>query len=146
MKVPAPLNKIPGFRSGHIGKMISASIGYFFIILIIAVMLTPTDRTSSSAALSVGYGEEGILYTEGSSKVAVCWTKDDFDAMIDAAVVKDKIGWQQLFLNGKCYLAPANTKVLVLDSSWGAKKFRFLEGDFYAETAWTAMEYIVPLE
>jgi hypothetical protein len=64
--------------------------------------------------------------------------------MIDAAVAKDKIGWQQLFLNGKCSLAQANTKVLVLDSSWGAKKFRFLEGDFYAETAWTNMEYIVP--
>ena len=91
----------------------------------------------------IGIGEEGLLDREGHNTVAICWTEDWFDAMIDAAVANDEYGWTQLFYDGKCYFAPSNTKVLVLDLSWGATQFRILEGDFMNEMAWTNYEYIV---
>jgi len=115
----------------------------FFVICYVLVMVgifLPEDSSKS-----VNVGEEGRLYQEGFDNVAVCSSWYYLDKMIDAANTNDKIGWNQLF-SGKyykrCYLVPKNTRVLVLDTTFGTTKFRILEGDYYAEVAWTNMEYI----
>ena len=102
---------------------------------------TEEDTTSTTVRM----GEEGLLHQEDNSEVGICWTKESFDAMIDASVANDQIGWMQLFYDGDCSLMPSDTKVLVLENTFGASKFRILEGDYYGDTAWTNYEFIVPV-
>jgi len=105
-----------------------------------------TETTENTASKLVGVGEEGLLHQEDNSEVGICWTKESFDEMVDASFARDTIGFTQLFYDGDCYLAPSNTKVLVLENSWtGSSKFRILDGDFYGEVAWTNYEYVVPV-
>jgi len=115
-----------------------AIIVFFGVSFIVSLMENPYSK-------SISVGEEGRLYQEGFDNVAVCSSKFYLDEMIDAAVAKDKIGWNQLFsykYYKRCYLVPKNTKILVLDTMWGTTKFRILEGEYYAEVAWTNMECI----
>ena len=132
------------------------SIG-IFIGLIFLVALIPTDPNSSDSSSdkttqsSVNVGEEGILYIEDYDLIPVCTTKENLNELIDASIANDEIGYRDLILSDKCFMAPtlleSQTKVLVIDSSIFLQEFRFIgeESLHYGKTAWVQYEYIIPI-
>lgn len=132
-----------------LGNLINKYKVWIVIISLIVIVggcasLFISSEEQTTKTKSVEIGEEGKLHQEGYDDVIMCTTKDYLDELTDAKVAKDKIGWNELF-NYKCYMASG--RVLVLDRSWGATKFRFIEPEspHYGKTAWTYMERIVPI-
>ena len=131
-------------------------IKYWILIVIgvvfslgIGVMLGSEDSNTNTSSF-IRTGEEGKLYVEGSSVVPVCKTLAYFNELIDAAVAKDEIGYKNLLMGSKCYVTSILDnygKVLVLENTLGATKFRFTYPTalHYSEVAWTNSEFIISI-
>jgi hypothetical protein len=145
---------------------------YCFVgLMILGVILPDTDTSnnsntgnintndnskSESSSNIISVGEEGRLYVDSETIAPVCTTRDYIEELVDTAVAKDSIGYEQMLRSGNCYLASTLDdldgdyygRVLVLEHTWnGLTKFRFVHPDalHYAETAWTNTEFIISL-
>lgn len=105
-----------------------------------------SDTKTKSTSKSVGIGDEGRLNDGSGDSVLVAVDKDTLDEMIKAAVAKDDYGYKQPYYEGRAYLVDKDTKVLVLERTWGGSiKFRILEGKHQNRIGWTPYEWVIPI-
>jgi hypothetical protein len=127
------------------------------ILLLLSFILSPflpeensvSNKNKKSSNIDsdpeiVSIGEKGILSLEDDKEIMVATSKENYDAMVDASIAHDEIGFKNLYFQGKTYLLSSGTQVLVLDQDWTATKIRVLEGSHYGESAWTNYEWIIP--
>lgn len=96
---------------------------------------------SVAIAGTVKVGDIGYL-NNGAKVVLGAVSEEAFDALIKAANAGDTEGYYLMVLQGRVLVIDAGTKVRVLDSSWGAKQVRILEGEYYGVAVWVAMEHV----
>ena len=130
-------------KKGLIGFAVVAVIFVAILGTCIGALLEPTDETA--ATMYVGVGDEGLLFSE-SALPYVCVTEETFDKLIAASVANDKIGFNQLIMSDAVFAVAQNTKVLVIDSTFGKRKIRILEGSNYGQTGWVPSEFVKPIE
>lgn len=138
------------------GKIYQWTLGKKLLVGLILLIAVPTiinigsgssSSSSSSASTSqpsdrVSQGQNGYVRISGSDSVAVLRTKELMDEYVKAAVNKDTYGMAQLLLGGGGFFVSNDTKVLVIDSSIGARQIRILEGKFVGQSGWVPMEFV----
>lgn len=126
-------------------------LGLILLITVPAIISTASGGSSSSSSAPsavsdssdrVGRGENGYVRISSSDSVAVLRTKELMDEYVNAAINKDTYGMAQLLLGGGGFFVPNDTKVLVIDSSIGARQIRILEGKFVGQSGWVPMEFV----
>jgi len=123
-----------------------------FLIGMVVSPLLPKDSSSNlnynpssntpPTSDSLGTGEEGKLYT-GTGIVGVAITEEALDELTKAAIAKDSIGYQNVFLEGKAFLVDDYTKILVIEIKFSKEKVRVLEGDYYGKSGWVPTEWVI---
>lgn len=101
---------------------------------------TSSSRSSTSSSTnSVRTGEVLTLrknVTATSSEAA-------YDAMVDAVIAKDKMGFMELAAQGQLVVLEAGTKVRVLGVHiFGPCKVRVESGDYLGNAVWAAYEHL----
>ena len=139
-------------------KMVLWSVGGFvlFIVVISAlaasdkeklgdVPVQPTTQATTPKQERVGVGDEGYVKSSSgtANKTLIATSEANFDALVKASVANDTIGIAQLVLEGRLFAVEDGTKVLVIDSTVGARQVRILEGELFGETGWLPMEFVV---
>lgn len=122
---------------------------FFAMVIVITIsilLLSSWISNSDYESPYVNVGEEGVLYSDELEYIGLAVTKADFDELIDSSVANDKIGYAEVYERGDAYFVDVGTRVLVIDSSIGAKEVRILEGDLYGETGWVVQEYVIKPE
>jgi len=66
-----------------------------------------------------------------------------YDAMVDAVIAKDKMGFMELAAQGQLVVLEAGTKVRVLGVHiFGPCKVRVESGDYLGNAVWAAYEHL----
>lgn len=132
-------------------------VGFLFIVLLLFLFISMIGSSGADEDVSpvkstvkfLSIGEEGKLFLDGETMIAVCETKEYFLELVDASVANDAIGYKNLIMSTKCYLASSIEpygNLLVIDRTWGGlSEFRFTYSESwnYGNSAWTYMENIV---
>lgn len=103
-----------------------------------AESVTTESTTGSSAVVRIG--QEGNITTDCFGAV------DDasWDALSEAAVADDRVGINQLVMDGKVLLLDQGEKVKVLDHSWTAHKVRVVDGKYAGRVCWVEARHVKP--
>lgn len=129
-------------------KIILFSLLIFFLLVFwgCSSIFSGSDSSSnsySSTSSKVSVGEQGRLYVRGGGVVILARTEYVHNEMVKSAVANDNVGYSQPLLTGDAFSVASNTKVLVIDSSTGARKVRVLEGTHINEVGWVSYEWVV---
>lgn len=98
-----------------------------------------TTQPASSQKVSVG--EEGYIKVS-SPKTILANTKTDLDALTKIYLANDTEGIAEFLVGGQGFAVSNGTKVLVIDTAYGVRRVRVLEGDQANKTGWLPMEYV----
>ena len=129
----------------------NSSCFIFFIFIgivalgLIVMGLINSDRNgngSSSDYVSPSRGENGILYLEGGKNVFVAVDKTSFDDYLNAALIEDNYGINELVMQGRLFYVPNGTRVKVIDSTFTTRKVRILEGEWEGASGWVPVEWV----
>lgn len=101
----------------------------------------PAQVVSKNIPTKVGIGEEGYISVP-SPKAVIALTENGYKEITKIYLANDMIGVGDFLLSGKGFAVPNGTKVLVVDTSVGARKVRVLEGDSIGESGWIAYEWV----
>lgn len=96
-------------------------------------------QPASSQKVSVG--EEGYIKVL-SPKTILANTKTDLDALTKIYLANDTEGIAEFLVGGQGFAVSNGIKVLVLDTAYGVRRVRVLEGDQASKTGWLPMEYV----
>lgn len=81
------------------------------------------------------------LFYDGGD-ILCATTKDNYSDLIDCIIVKDEVGFSQMFANGTAFRVSSMTKALVLEKHFSTSKVRICEGIYKNQIAWVAIEAI----
>jgi len=105
---------------------------------------TPTTK---SQKLSIG--EEGIINfredkndCSGEDIIILGITKEAQGKISKALLAKDYIGLEDLLLSGEAFEVNICTKAKVIDTAFGLRQVRILEGDNFGKSGWLPYEWI----
>ena len=128
----------------------SVIIAIFVLGLIISMFSSNGEDNSSTREISkkqetgrLSVGDEGRLYVEGLDFIGVATTKEAFDELTKASVARDSIGYAEVYSEGRAFQVESNTKILIIDITFGSNQVRILEGDYYGKTGWVPYEWVV---
>lgn len=123
-------------------RILATVVGFaFFLFLAVGSGGSSGSSKGGSSKSSVSTGEDGIL-NNGSAEVIAAISESAYDEMIKAAAASDNIGIANMALAGLVVLIPSGTKVKVIDRTFGTRRVRILEGDYYGNAYWVAMEHV----
>jgi len=98
-----------------------------------------TEQPASSQKVSVG--EEGYIKVS-SPKTILANTKTDLDGLTKIYLANDTEGIAEFLVGGQGFAVSNGTKVLLIDTAYGVRRVRVLEGDQVSKTGWLPMEYV----
>jgi len=116
------------------------------MILFIMSMSLSSDSSNNSPELrseTIHIGEEGFLRANDASFVLLGASKESYDAFLDAQIATDSFGTSELLQSGLIFSVPADTKILVIDSTFAMRKVRILEGERIGQIGWVPYEFVV---
>jgi len=108
-----------------------------------ALPLPAADKPASTPPPSSDNYRERRLTTGGNEQVPVCVTRDAYEEFIQAAGRGDTHGAVNLTLAGLIFFVDNNTRVLMLDSTWGSQQVRILSGPQTGLSGWVPSEWVV---
>lgn len=128
------------------GKIIAGFFGFIVLVLVISSVSGGGSNSSTPSAVSssVNQGQNGYLHISDGQSISVVRTKQGLDDYTKAAVNNDTLGMAQMIYDGEGFLAPDDTKVLVIDSGLGTREVRILDGKFIGQSGWVPMEFVHP--
>lgn len=127
-------------------------IFYSFLVIIagiLVLLIMSSSNNSSPQPLSQeqpkgpSMGEKGVLRVPGQTEVLVASSKENLDKITHAAVVKDNLGIAQMVLASEAFFVDAETKVLVINTSFATREVRILEGKKFGSSGWVPFEFVV---
>ena len=128
-----------------VGLIVVGVIAVLFFLLVFMIAISiPTTSTNS-----IRIGEEGKLYQEGYTMIPVCTTKANLNELLDAAYAQDQVGYKQIIMSSKCYMAssiePYGNILFLGRDGIGIAKVRFTHPSalHYNEAVWTVIERVV---
>lgn len=107
------------------------------VVSVILVLLAGCGGSSVSQSTS-----SEVKINAPLDNVYLAVDKESFDLWTKASVAKDYIGMADMESSGKVYTVKNGTKILVIDSKFGARQVRTLEGDNYGKTGWLPYEWV----
>jgi len=108
-----------------------------------ALPLPVAEKPAAAPPPATANPRERRLTSGGPEQVPVCVTEEAFDEFIQAAARGDTHGAVNLTLAGLIFFVDANTRVLMLDTSWGAQQVRILSGPQTGLSGWVPSEWVV---
>lgn len=106
-----------------------------------------TDNSNTMASSSINIGDDGVL-RNGDNQVPVAASEQAQSDLTNAAVAKDEVGYEQIFLRGDAFMVPAGTKAKLIGYGSGllgaaVYHIRIEGGDHDTEDGWVPMEWLV---
>lgn len=101
-----------------------------------------TPATDTSADNVISLGDEGYLRVSSGDIVTVLKTKEAQEQFMKSAIANDTYGMAKLVAEGQGFNVPVGTKVKVIDSEFGIRKVRILDGEHAMEDGWVPKEFI----
>ena len=110
------------------------------VLALILVVSCMTCLNSKPEPKPSDIGATSTLSFAGDPEVLIAVSTYSFDSMSKALIAKDWMGLKQLLDAGLVYSVPDGTRVLVIDSEYGKRKIRVLEGESTGRDGWVVME------
>ena len=133
-------------RNWFLRHKILSIIGILFILFVVIGSIGYKTREPERLPL----GSTGFLRHNGED-VWVAKSKLAYEKFVQALLVKDTIGQDNVIATGEILRAKYGTKVLIIDISVSdsdidylipARKVRILEGELLGESVWVPRDYI----
>lgn len=130
-------------QPGVFAKVLAGIIMVVIFIVIINMFTGNSSKSENNSNKNkyLSVGEEGYSCSR-TEQILVAISKEDEDQMIKSSIAKDNQGLVELVMNGKAFFIDGNTKVLVIDRSYGSRQIRVLTGSSTNRTGWMPMEFL----
>lgn len=139
----------------HCGKPITSPItmgcaiiaGFLLLLYIISSITTnttptPTTTNTTPAVLGKSIGDEARLFMKDQRDIVIGLEENDWEECVTLLQAKDFNGIALMVLSGRAIMVSSGTRVKIIDSSWGKRRIRILEGPFQNQFAWTSEAFI----
>ena len=90
----------------------------------------------------VSVGDVVKLVWKDNESVSILGAVDEtaYDEIDEAVAAKDQIGQRNLLLTGRVLLIESGTRARILDTGFGKRKVRILDGSYLGRTVWVPTE------
>ena len=106
----------------------------------VCVMQPGSSESPTSEPTDIG--QTAFVWVADDPEVLIAVDEESYEALGKAFLAKDWVGIQQLSTQNSIFSVPRNTKVLVIDSGFGKRKVRILEGEYSGQAGWITMEFL----
>jgi len=114
------------------------------LLLLLSIVSSSNNCSTSSNDSIAIQGDKAILRSSGSGKIWIAVDEKALDEYSEAALAKDKIGFQQLVTSGRLYsVDDGTTEALVLKTTFTRTKVRIMSGPHQERVGWVPREWVV---
>lgn len=107
---------------------------------VVCIMLPSNSESPASEPTDIG--QTAFVWVADDPEVLIAVDEQSYEALGKAFLAEDWLGIQQLLMQNSIFSVPRNTKVLVIDSGFGKRKVRILEGEYSGQAGWITMEFL----
>ena len=103
--------------------------------------------SSCTDAPQLNVGSEARISAPGSDKeVLVAIDVKALEELTNSFIAKDWHGVGEVYVSGRAFPVDNLTRVLIIDSGFGKRKIRILEGKQNGRAGWLPGEYLAPIK
>jgi len=124
-------------------KLWKTPLSVLGLLSLLSVMSSSNSCSTSNDSMA-SQGDKAVVRSSGSGKIWVAVDEKSLGEYSEAALAKDKIGFQQLVTSGRLYsVDDGTTEVLVLKTTFTRSKVRIMSGPHQGRVGWVPKEWAV---
>lgn len=109
-------------------------------IILVLICFVASEGVVEASPLT---GEYGVLRSDLPESTFIPYTESTLDDFCEVVRIRDEYGLQEILNSDRGFFVASGIRVLVIDSTFGKRKIRILEGPNAGSAGWILMEWVV---